>query len=127
MADVPGRGGGCERDSEQLFFLVVERIASRNYPDLLLSVRVRRAGAVMQGCSLVGLSFSLREVRQCLLGAPGSMPVQGTHAMRFPTTLHFYSGEKEMQKCSYRLSLHFNTSLTICQKLFDLMVLHCSP
>lgn len=127
-ADVPCRGGGCEWDSERLFSLVVERTASRNYPGLPLDVRVRRAGAVRQGCSLLGLfSFSLREVRRCLLVTPGSMSVQGTHAMRFPTTLHFYSGEKEMQKCSYRLSFHFNTSLTIRQELFDLMVLHCSP
>lgn len=81
-ADVQCRGEGCERDSEQLFSLVAERITSRNYLDSPFNVRVRRAGAAMKGSSLLfgfeflSLSFSpLRQVRQCLLGTPSSVSV----------------------------------------------------
>lgn len=70
---------------------------SRNYLDLPLNVRVRRAGTVMKGCSLLfGFFLFLKTSRQYLLGPPGSVSVQGTQAMRFPTATYFYLGEKHM-------------------------------
>lgn len=83
-ADVQCQGGSCEQNSEQLFSLVVEKTASRNCLDLPAHVRVRRAGAVMQGCSLLLVFFfSLGQVRQSLLGTPGFVSVWGTHAIQF--------------------------------------------
>lgn len=64
--DVRCRGGGCEQNREQLFSLVVER--TDFCLDLPVNVRVRRADAVMQGCSLllVFFFFSIGQVRQSL-------------------------------------------------------------
>lgn len=94
-ANVLCRGGGCQQNSEQLFSLVVERTASRNCLDLPVNVRVRRAGAVMQGCSLLlFFSFFLGQVRQSLLGTPAFVSVWGTHAMWFLLQLHISTQKK---------------------------------
>lgn len=96
-ADVQCQGGSCEQNSEQLFSLVVEKTASRNCLDLPAHVRVRRAGAVMQGCSLLlFFFFSLGQVRQSLLGTPGFVSVWGTHATQFLLQLHISTQKKNM-------------------------------
>lgn len=87
---------GYKQGSGTSFSSISERITSRNHLILVLNVRVRRVGTVLQRCFLlVGFFFffsSFRKVRQCLLGGPGSASEQGAHSMRFCTASHFCSG-----------------------------------
>lgn len=87
---------GYKQGSGTSFSSISERITSRNHLILVLNVRVRRVGTVLQRCFLLVVFFfffsSFRKVRQCLLGGPGSASEQGAHSMRFCTASHFCSG-----------------------------------